>query len=252
MSFYLTLPSNASFNLFPGNNTNKYTTSLARSVDLDGSWEVALVEAVLPPLKITTMEELVIVYTPPTDVTMGSKVPYFKSVARNTVFSTPRDLITHVNTLSALHGDAKEQTPDFVLELMGRYLWVKVPQGASIQFFGRDFALLFGVQLKVAHQFATESLKFLLPEQLDYVYIYSDIAEHICIGDAMAPCVRVIPINRGNTEYTVVAFERPHYVPLLRNVFSTITVEFVNDVGEDIHFKFGMSLVKFHFRPRRH
>ena len=42
--FYLTLPSNSSFTNYPKNTLAEYTTQLPRPIQLDGEWEVALVE----------------------------------------------------------------------------------------------------------------------------------------------------------------------------------------------------------------
>ena len=40
--FYLTLPSNASLDVFPDNKTTEYRVKLPQPVELDGSWEVGL------------------------------------------------------------------------------------------------------------------------------------------------------------------------------------------------------------------
>jgi len=43
--FYLTLPSNASMQLYPNSTAAQYTIKLLRPIDLDGgNWEVALTE----------------------------------------------------------------------------------------------------------------------------------------------------------------------------------------------------------------
>ena len=44
--FYLTLPSNASMNVYPNNTVAQYTTKLADTIELDGDWEVGLVEII--------------------------------------------------------------------------------------------------------------------------------------------------------------------------------------------------------------
>lgn len=46
--FYLTLPSNSSMREFPDNKLCTYVTRLAKNVDLDGRWEVGLVEIQYP------------------------------------------------------------------------------------------------------------------------------------------------------------------------------------------------------------
>ena len=40
--FYLTLPSNASLDVFPGNKTTEYHVQLPQSIDLEGDWETGV------------------------------------------------------------------------------------------------------------------------------------------------------------------------------------------------------------------
>jgi hypothetical protein len=40
--FYLTLPSNASLDVFPDNKTGSYRVKLPHPIDLNGNWEVGL------------------------------------------------------------------------------------------------------------------------------------------------------------------------------------------------------------------
>jgi len=49
--FYLTLPSNASMQLYPNNTAAQYTIKLPRPINLDGGgWEVALTELSIPSI----------------------------------------------------------------------------------------------------------------------------------------------------------------------------------------------------------
>ena len=48
MSFYMTLPCDASRETYPDNKVGKYTTVLAREISLDGDFEVGLSECVIP------------------------------------------------------------------------------------------------------------------------------------------------------------------------------------------------------------
>ena len=48
MSFYMTLPCNASRDVFADNRVGKYTTVLAREIVLDAEYEVGLSECVIP------------------------------------------------------------------------------------------------------------------------------------------------------------------------------------------------------------
>lgn len=46
--FYLTLPSNSSAEYYPDNTVAQFSTKLAKAYELDGDWEVGLVEIVMP------------------------------------------------------------------------------------------------------------------------------------------------------------------------------------------------------------
>ena len=46
--FYLTLPSNASLDVFPDNKTTSYRVKLPQGIDLEGSWEVGLYSVSYP------------------------------------------------------------------------------------------------------------------------------------------------------------------------------------------------------------
>ena len=45
---YVTLPSNSSMNFFPNNTLSSFTTKLQHQISLDGLYEVALTEIILP------------------------------------------------------------------------------------------------------------------------------------------------------------------------------------------------------------
>ena len=47
-NFYLTLPSNSSMELYPDNTLAHYVTKLPQRIELDGQWEVGLVEIQYP------------------------------------------------------------------------------------------------------------------------------------------------------------------------------------------------------------
>ena len=47
-AFYLTLPSDASMNVFPNNTLTSYITRLPRPIEFTGRWEVGLVEIQYP------------------------------------------------------------------------------------------------------------------------------------------------------------------------------------------------------------
>lgn len=55
--FYITLPCNASMDVYPDNRISNYKTRLARSMNLKGQWEVGLIEFYYPISWYTFNEE---------------------------------------------------------------------------------------------------------------------------------------------------------------------------------------------------
>ncbi len=55
--FYLTLPSNASTDIFPDNKTTEYRVSLPQTLDLEGDWEVGLYSILYPNSSYTLQDD---------------------------------------------------------------------------------------------------------------------------------------------------------------------------------------------------
>ena len=54
--FYLTLPSNSSMDYYKGNSLVNFTTRLPNAIDLNGDWEVGLVEIRYPQGRIQDLK----------------------------------------------------------------------------------------------------------------------------------------------------------------------------------------------------
>ena len=71
-----------------------------------------------------------------------------------------------------------------------------------------------------------------------HLYIYSDVAEHNIVGDTLAPLLRVLPFEPGETvennnesqhinhEITI-----PHYIPVSKSDFDIISIQITGDLG---------------------
>jgi len=55
--FYLTLPSNSSMDYYPENTVARYTTKLANTIQLEGDWEVGLLEMSAPLELVNIVDE---------------------------------------------------------------------------------------------------------------------------------------------------------------------------------------------------
>ena len=60
MSFYVTLPSNASMDIFPLNKQASFTTKLAEEINFTSDYEVALVEISYSPYFLTELGNIIV------------------------------------------------------------------------------------------------------------------------------------------------------------------------------------------------
>ena len=88
-----------------------------------------------------------------------------------------------------------------------------------------------------------------LNKSVDIAYIYCDICEYSPVGDVMAPLLRAIPLKWN--EPTVHRFDNIHYINLMSNRFHTIRIEICTDLGKEIVFPEGISLIKLHIRTKK-
>ncbi len=86
---------------------------------------------------------------------------------------------------------------------------------------------------------------------LHLIYVYCDITSYVPVGDIKTPLLRVCNFtgNRGDTVRST--FTHPHYHPVTRGEFDTITININNELGLPFPFLYGKSLITLHFR-RKH
>ena len=96
--FVLTLPSNSSMDHFPHNTAARYTTKLVETLELEGAWEVGLLE-IASLSSIENVSEDQCYYT-----------IYFKPGNTSTMVRVPAGLYKRGNVLvDALHNAQREQ-----------------------------------------------------------------------------------------------------------------------------------------------
>jgi hypothetical protein len=83
------------------------------------------------------------------------------------------------------------------------------------------------------------------------LFVYTDITEPVAVGDACVPLLRIVTPNGESGDRVTVSYDKMHYVPLRMGHVDTIEVNISSDSGELIHFAFGRTVVKLHFRPRK-
>ena len=83
------------------------------------------------------------------------------------------------------------------------------------------------------------------------LYVYCDVGAHSIVGDTKSPLLRVVNIEGRHGEFVRNVFAQPHYVPVGRREFGSVTITINNELGKPITLRSGQFVITLHFRRRR-
>jgi hypothetical protein len=249
MAFYMALPCTASRETYPDNRIGKYTTVLARPLELEGAWEVGLSEIILPQITTNLEKDASIEFYDRDSAKFskdGEQLP--------SSFIIPAGRYATVHEITKMINAAAPQCKNsqklcWNLSVKDGCTQLVVQDWAWLWFKSEELCAILGMSSRKPYWVG--NYDFRSGYKLQLVYVYCDIIEHTVVGDELVPCLRTIPISIENSEQTWIRFENPHYITLQKNDFSTIEIEFADDRGETVKFMNGLSLMKLHFRPRK-
>lgn len=248
-SFYLTLLSNSSIEYFPENKTTLFSTKLPKSVILEGTWYVGVVEFQYPCTMFTVQEHENIVYVGKTMLMPGdssTSMVYYKTHIPATNYDSINHILTALNSI--------KENVRFRYDDLSKFVNVAV-MDTNI----RSLSLSPQLSLQLGFEpnrnlvekgFAKcpANLHLGLPPQL---FVYCDIIEPQIVGDVMTPLLRIIPLDPSKYIYganKMHVFSPPHYLPVMRREFDTIEIDIRSSTGQKIPFQFGVVCIKLHFR----
>jgi len=87
--------------------------------------------------------------------------------------------------------------------------------------------------------------------RIQSVYVYCDVLEHVPVGDAKAPLLRIVDTDDKAIGNVHRVFNPLLYVPLQKNTFNTIDIDMRTDfgsIGTNVPFLSGNSFVVLEFR----
>ena len=81
-----------------------------------------------------------------------------------------------------------------------------------------------------------------------YFYVYTDIIKSQYHGDVVVPVLRTVTVKGKHGSYVSKNFERPHYVPLNKEIFDTISINRRDEAGDLAAFEHRRVIITLHFR----
>lgn len=242
--------------VYPNNTMSNFKTKLPNRIELEGRWEVGLVEMQYPHTWYNLREEegelKVITESPegpisqvcaPVHITPG----YYHSIDE-LLRRIEADIAKTMNLIS-------ERPVRFYYDEIRRKISAEVvsrnQRSLSVRL-GTDIQRILGFDSDIIYEGWTEAALAVDMDPLHSIYVYCDLLEPRVVGDKMTQLLRVVPVEGRNGEMVTKIYENVHYTPLQQKSFETVEIDIRDNTGEKVPFERGTLNVTLHFRRRRH
>lgn len=240
--FYITLPSNASHNVFKDNTSDNFRVDLAQHIDLDGQWEVAVTEISYPHTWYNIpQEEAYFEWRSNSEKNRVSRQKfqggYYSGVQQ--FRSELEGFFRKINSDIYIVYNGIQKKFDF--QAGGQtHVRFKAPMAYVI---GLKEGEWFEFNQKMAHYPADLRAGFY------HLYCYSDVVRPQLVGDAYAPLLRTVDIKGGFGDIVTQHFNPAYYLPVAKQHIENIQIQIKTDQNKPVKFTYGKTIVTLHFRP---
>ena len=193
MSFYVTLPSNSSSNVFPKNTLTDYSTKLKSPIQLEGAYEVALVEMMYPVSWKYQTGSVILKWS---DVEVVNEIEFI-------VHEKMKNICKQISEFFS-NPQLSQIQCEFVYNESSQRISISFPKEATL-IFTNNINLLFGftkttLEPREDNSVFISDLKVReLTNTINTLYVYSDITEYQVVGDENAPLLQVVASNHDNS-----------------------------------------------------
>lgn len=274
--FYVTLPSNASMEMYPDNTVANYTTSLPNRIELEegSSWEVGLSEIVYPYSAYTIHSgewfKVMMVMNNRNDFRdigggeVAVKEGWYDSPkqlvesmagAWQAHWERMKDALTvgmdksfYEHTIPLIKISFDERTNKMTILSSNNNIYVQLsPLLADILSLGTMRRTSYH-SVRAYRGIRTSSTEIDLKRGHHTLFVYCSIVTDSIVGDSRVPLLRAFSMHGARGESTRETFIKPHYMPVRTHNFDTIEIAIKGETGEVIPFTYGHSYVTLHFR----
>ncbi len=257
-SFYVTLPSNGSMNIYPENTITGYKNRLIRSLQLNGEWEVGVSSMSYPrswsQICQATSKVSYTTENPTRYESDNVGMPtYDYSEATWTVVElsnmykiTPGAL----NSQMFLPEVLRDKIDIGYSEITGKVALVS-DEYYSFKFEGKICTTLGLVNGTIVTEDPFDAPYLMNPHNISHLFVYTDIIPSQLVGGTEAPLIKTIPVRNDTIGTDGESYTNIEYYPVNKNPIDTIEIIIRDGTGKKIPFSEGRSIVTLHFRQRR-
>ena len=258
------LVSNASQDVYPNNTVSSFVNFFPENIEMNGDWEVALMELCIPArwLNVTDGQFILINNDAYVNEKQNSLLPEeeFRRLMTLTLpcglYESYDDIRKAMNHLAQKEG--YNATIDDIFPLINGRLSISKSVNARFELRSNDLSQIFG--LKTNFYRPNQNIVPIYPHDLTRfhtILVYADIIHHDVVGDVKVPLLRSVPIatklrdgvisiqqNQVSKSFTQLQYKR-----LFKRSFHSIKIELRSTFGELIPFiPVGEARLALHFR----
>ena len=232
--FYLTLPSNASLDVFADHKTGSYHVKLPQTIDLNGDWEVGLYSISYSNTWYTLPNHENHIYYSPD----GGRTFYNSAIVDYGYYATVPELIKAINAAMAKE-IGSENKITFTFNPRTEKTGVTLAPSYFVMLFGKLSAILGygGRHIKIRK--STESTYVADLFGITFIFVYCDIVQPQIVGDISVPLLRTVPVSEKSGTLITKTFTNILYVPVQKKSFEDIEILLRTDIGEAVHLNMG-------------
>jgi hypothetical protein len=242
--FYLTLPSNASLDVFPDNKTTEYRVKLPQPIELDGNWEVGLYSISYPHTWYTLR-----------DISADTHFLYLGSTDR--WISSAAIKYGHYKTMEEFTKGMNDALKQEIGNNTDIYLTYSTLTGKVTVHWKPKCKLFLFDKMSLILGFGGKEVKIDKTGESPYVtdlatftsiYTYCNIVQPQIVGDTSAQLLRSIPVEGKYGDIVTKTFTNIQYVPIQTKSFGDVKILLRNDTGDPVPFERGKVIETLHFR----
>lgn len=269
--FYVTLTSNSSLDIYPGNKTSNFRVQLVKELYLE-NYRVALTEIIYPnKFKNVTDDNSAISFgysfTRNVDGVSVTENVLERCEIPTGNYKTIDDLTKEINKAVIKKSDKKVDmlrvdgddnkvkiTAEFKKSLINTAETLKL-----IRFYEKTFDFLIMFENRLARQlgflpnvnvFEHKSFNYSINEGYPHeIFLYSNILDYQIISNSYAPLLKIVPVNanmkknEGFGEKVRIEFINRNYLNLCQNNIKTIAIECRDSQSRPIAFEDGNNII---------
>ena len=242
--FYVTLPSNASKEIFKSNTSSCYTIDLAKPIELAGEWLVGLCEIIYPRTWYNLPADSS--YFELNRVTDEPQPLVSVKFNRGAYYNRPKDLLEYLVPAVKKYDASFDASFNNVTKRIDF-------KGDGLYKIKTYPPLAYMLGLKVNEWWTLSKRPSTYPCDLNAgiynLFVYTDIIQYQAVGDSYSPLLGVVNVKGDFGDITNIRYHTLHYMPLSKNYIKNIRIEIKSDRNKPVDFVFGNTIVKLHFNP---